>query len=119
MSNISQFRSGLLKFNTGQLIGTLTDSSEQSAAFQSDTVAIAIGSVGMASPSCGVHFTIGSNPTATTGDVLMPHVSASDSFSDKTPTGGYLIIGVNAGDKIACLRAAGNSVKASVIELKY
>lgn len=118
MSNLNQFRSGLLKFNTGQLLDVSNASSTQSAAFQSDTVAIAIGSVGTQSPTAGVHFTIGSNPTATTGNVLMPHVTDL-SFSDKSGGSGYLIIGVNAGDKIAVIKTEGYGVKASVIELKY
>jgi hypothetical protein len=117
MSNLSQFTGGLLKFNTSQRIDNPATST-QSAAFQSDTVAIAIGGRTNDSTQRTLHFSIGSNPTATTNDPVIPNV-ASDGVSSAGLGGAYLVLGVNAGDKIACIRSGGNSVTAYIIELKY
>ena len=117
MSNLSQFTGGLLKFNTSQTINN-PETSTQSAAFQSDTVAIAIGGRTNDSTQRTIHFSIGSNPTATTTSPVMPNV-ASDGVSSAGIGGAYLILGVNAGDKIACIRSGGNPVTAYIIELKY
>lgn len=117
MSNLNQFSAGLLKFNTTQRVNN-PSSSSQSAAFQSDTVAIAIGSIADGSNMALIHFNIGSNPTANTAHPTMPFVGFNDGAAS-TGSGSYLIIGVEPGHKIACLRSAGYTVDAQIIELKY
>lgn len=117
MANLSQFNSGLLKFNTTQVIGN-PSSSTQSAAFQSDTVAIAIGSSSASSSHTSIHFNIGANPTATTANAVMPSIG-HNTGATQSGGGNYIIIGVTPGEKIACLRSAGDSVNANIIELKY
>ena len=120
MSNLNQFSNSLLKINVQQVLGSVDDlnSAEQSAAFQADTVAIAIGSFSKSTTPTSVHFSIGSNPTATDSMVVMPHVGCTTSMNNM-PMTSYLIIGVNAGEKISCIRSSGYSMNAHIIELKY
>ena len=123
MSNLNDFigGSGTLKYNLQQVLGSSTswlDTAEQSAAFQADTVAIAIGGVARASTSTSVHFDIGANPTATTSMAIMPPVGVKDIHGNSTKISNYLIIGVNAGEKISCIRSAGYQMEAHIIELK-
>ena len=116
MSNLNQFSSGLLKFNTSQRIGS-PEVSTQSAAFQSDTVAIAIGSSSTGAVQLSIYFNIGANPTASVANAVMPNVGHEVGMT-QAGGGNYLIIGVTPGEKIACLRS-GNGVNANIIELKY
>ena len=122
MSNLNQFSNSNLKYNVQQVLGSSTswlDTAEQSAAFQSDTVAIAIGCFSRSSVATSVHFDIGSNPTATDSMVVMPHVGTTGAMASHTPLNSYLIIGVNPGEKISCIRSSGYPMEAHVIELKY
>ena len=49
----------------------------------------------------------------------MPNVGCTDSFGNAVKIANYLIIGVNAGEKISCIRSAGYPMEAHIIELKY
>ena len=120
MSNLTQFTNMNLKYNTQQRLNTGgLHTAQQSAAFQSDTVAIAIASHGDTSNTTSVHFDIGANPTATTSNVAMPNVSNESGGNNSGFGGNYLILGVNAGEKISCIRKAGYTMEAHIIELKY
>ena len=122
MSNLNDFIGGgsTLKYNVQQVLGGVDhlNTAEQSTAFQADTVAIAIGCFSKSSTATSVHFDIGANPTATDSMVVMPHVGTTGAMASQTPLNAYLIIGVNAGEKISCIRSSGYQMAAHVIELK-
>jgi hypothetical protein len=113
MSNLTQFNAGgLLKFNKNQSF-TANTSSAQSAAFDSDTVAIIVSAKGNDEI---LYFTIGANPTATSGDFYYRAFNiANDGYG-----GGYYIgpIGVTGGEKLAALTDS-SSLSVTIMELKY
>ena len=117
MSNLNQFTNGILKYNTQQSF-SLGGSSVQSSAFQSDTVAIMIASVADDTMGAGAYFDIGTNPTATTSNVMMPRVGAVTGAQQNSGSG-HMTIGVNGGEKLAALRSSGYNVDVNIIELKY
>ena len=120
MSNLNDFTNTVLKYNTQQELTSFSQvTAEQSAAFQSDTVAIAIACVGDSSSTTSVHFDIGVNPTATTSSVAMPVLASGMGGSNSQFGGNYLVLGVNAGEKISCMRKQGYTMEAHIIELKY
>jgi len=111
MSNLSQFTGGLLKFNKNQKV-TVSSTAVQSAAFDSDTVAIIV--TGLSSSAGVAYIEIGSNPTATTDSFAFLTFSDSTSNQNCVPIGP---IGVEAGHKISCLKS--NSTTFHIMELKY
>jgi len=112
MSNLSQFTGGLLKFNKNQRFQS-DGASAQSAAFDSDTVAIIIASVAQQSQEGFIE--IGANPTATSSSFVI----LSSSNSSSSDSSGFTIgpIGVEAGDKIAGFNAGATYFH--IMELKY
>jgi len=111
MSNLSQFTGGLLKFNKNQKL-SVDGSSVQSAAFDSDTVAIMI--TCLASSAGEVFVEIGSNPTATSSSFAFLSFSDSTANQNCVPIGP---IGVEAGHKIACITSGSSDLH--IMELKY
>ena len=114
MANLSQYTGGLLKFNKNQSILTVQGTSTQSAAFDSNTVAIYI--------SCrreeeDAYIEIGSNPTATISSSF--YIRSYDN-SNPGYGGGYVFgpIGVEAGHKVAVV-GGGNNLNVHIMEMKY
>jgi len=113
MSNLNQFSGGLLKFNKTQAVG-FNNVSNQSAAFDSQTVAIYVSIKG---DDRGGYIEIGSNPTATTTSFFVKgHQQASEINPDGLPFGP---IGVEAGHKLAAVNVDSSNQTCYIMELKY
>lgn len=113
MANLSQFNGGLLKFNTTQSF-SFTNTSTQSAAFDSATVAIYVVIKGS---DIGGYINVGSNPTATTGNFFVKgHNTGAENYPEGQAFGP---IGVEAGHKLAAINGDSSSQTCYILEMKY
>lgn len=100
---------------TSQRITCSAGTSTQSAAFNSSTVAVMIGTLMVSSASdLGVCFKFGSDPTATLSDPVLPHMATRGSAG---ASGQYLTFKVTPGEKAAFIPST--EVFSSASSLQY
>lgn len=91
------------KFGTAQALSA-TATSSQSTAFGQETTLIRVATTNLTGAQSHVHVALGSNPTATTSNTLIP-------------CGLIEYIVVTPGDKIAVLRGGSTNIDVSVTEI--
>tara|TARA_B100000989_G_scaffold117250_1_gene86265 strand:+ start:129 stop:464 length:336 start_codon:yes stop_codon:yes gene_type:complete len=111
MSNLSQFNNANLKFNKNQKF-TFNNTSAQSTAFDSETVAIYVTIRGS---DMGGHIEIGSNPTATSSSFRVQGESTNTLQKAPAP----LFVAVDSGQKLAAFQNTSNTMECYIMELKY
>ena len=111
---------------TSQRLTCPANASTPSAAFNSSTVAVMVGTI-MQNPSAdlGICFKFGSDPTASLSDPILPHMVINSHIS--AGGSGYLTFKVTPGDKVAFIpsgnypgdSSAPAQQKVVIIELGY
>lgn len=91
------------KFGTAQVL-TATATSAQSTAFGQETTLVRIATSNLTGAGAHLHIAIGTNPTATTSNTIIP-------------CGLIEYVVVAPGDKIAVLRGGGTNVDLSITEI--
>jgi len=91
------------KFGTSQTI-TATATSAQSAAFGQETTLVRVATTNLTGAGAHVTIAIGTNPTATTNDAMVP-------------CGLITYVPVRPGDKIAVLRGSSTNIDVSLTEI--